>query len=285
MLSIRPDHPIDAGMIAVMRRVSELTKKLELPYFIAGAMARDILLTNVFGIGTGLATIDVDFAFAVKDWTQFSAIKTELLSLKGFSVSNPETPHRVNYIHEGGKVYPVDILPFRGVEEPRHTIAWPPEMRVMMNVVGYEEALVTAIPVRIDDDLNIRVASLPGLALLKLFAWVDRKAENSKDAVDLVVLFQTYHEAGNQDRLYGEEISVLEAVDYDLAIASPRLLGKDVRRIAAPDTLDKALALLSNAKTRETLAIHMSKRPIWAEDSLAASETLLDQFRAGLQGQ
>ena len=43
-------------------------------------------------------------------------------------------------------------------------------------------------------------------------------------------------QARNEDRLYGEELKVLEAAGFDPAGARPDLLGKDVRRIAKPET-------------------------------------------------
>jgi predicted nucleotidyltransferase len=47
----------------------------------------------------------------------------------------------------------------------------------------------------------LRVASLPGLAILKLVAWADRGAANAKDAHDLYQLMTNYAAAGNSGRL------------------------------------------------------------------------------------
>src|ERR1019366_8248200 len=81
--------------------------------------------------------------------------------------------------------YPPDIIPFRGVEEPVNVIKWPPEMAIIMNVVGYEEALRTAHQVEVAPNSVAPVASLSGIALLKIFAWRDRGELDSKDALDL----------------------------------------------------------------------------------------------------
>ena len=72
----------------------------------------------------------------------------------------------------------VDLLPFGGVEQPTHTIAWPPDMHIIMHVAGFSEALQTALLVQVATGLIIRVASLAGLALLKLLAWRDRGLED-----------------------------------------------------------------------------------------------------------
>ena len=48
MLSVRSDRPIQPAALTVIRAVDKVTKELGLTYFVAGAMARDILLTHVF---------------------------------------------------------------------------------------------------------------------------------------------------------------------------------------------------------------------------------------------
>jgi predicted nucleotidyltransferase len=126
---------------------------------------------------------------------------------------------------------------------------------------------------------------LPGLAVLKLFAWLDRGDEDSKDAQDLVTLFRHYVDAGNFDRLYGDEIGLLEVVDYDLNLAGPRLLGRDVRMMATPQTLGQLLSLFGEPTTADRLVTHMAKVLRGVEDPITASERLVDQFKAGLAGQ
>jgi len=98
-------------------------------------------------------------------------------------------------------------------------------------VAGYREAFEAAPPLEIDPGFVVRVVSLPGLAILKLFAWADRGVADSRDAIDLAILLRQYGAAGNADRLYGAEIGVLEAASYDLDLAGARLLGRDAARI------------------------------------------------------
>ena len=280
--SVRPDRPVDPLTVAVLREIISLARKLDLQYFLAGAMARDIVLTNVFGIDIGRATRDVDFAIAVADWDQFNLVKRTLLENGPFSASDKAEQRLYYRTRENHTGFPVDIIPFGGVEAPPHSIAWPPEKKIIMSVMGYPEALETALSVQIDAGLTVPIASLPGLALLKLFAWQDRHNETPKDAQDLVILCRGYHAAGNQDRIYGGELALLEAVDFDLDLASPRLLGKDVRRIASAATLKQATALLSDQARIDRLVTHMAAELRTAEDSITAAERLLEQFRAGL---
>jgi predicted nucleotidyltransferase len=282
MLFIKPDCPVDALTVAVSREIDQVARELNVPYFLVGAMARDIVLTHVYGIDIGRATRDVDFGIAVRNWEQFDVIKDKLVRTGRFSVAD-RIAQRIYYTPQGISAgYPVDIIPFGGVEAPRLSIAWPPERELVMSVVGYDEALATAILVKVDDALAVPIASLPGLALLKFFAWQDRHAETAKDAIDLVTLFRNYHAAGNQERIYGEELGLFEAVDFDIDLASPRLLGKDVRHIASAATLAQVLALLGDAQKVDRLLTHMSVEFKAEDDSIGAAARLLEQFKTGL---
>ncbi|MHB8347397.1 MAG: nucleotidyl transferase AbiEii/AbiGii toxin family protein [Acidiferrobacterales bacterium] len=286
MICVRADRPVDPVVRAILREVDRIAGELGLEYFVAGATARDILLTHVHGLNIVRATRDVDFAVAVENWQQFEDIKAALTAEGRFDASQ-NVPQRLHYcLSDAGPGYPIDIIPFRGVEQPPNTVAWPPEMTVLMSMTGYEEALTAAAEVQIDDNLVVPVISLPGLVVLKLFAWRDRGAGNSKDAQDLVTLFHQYGNAGNQDRLYGREIGLLEAVDYDLDLAGSGLLGRDVRKIAAPTTLAQMLSLFDNPILVDRLVIHMGKALRGIEDpsTVTVAERLLDQFIAGLAG-
>ncbi len=285
MLCVKPDRPVDPVILAILREVDLLTGELALPYFVAGATARDILLTHVYGLTTGRATRDVDFAVAVENWQQFEAMKARLTDNDEFNASKKTTQrlyYRISGVEQG---YPLDIIPFRGVEQPPNIVAWPPEMKVLINVAGYEEAIAAATRVQVDDSLVVRVASLPGLVVLKLFAWLDRGDEDSKDAQDLVTVFRQYAEAGNMDRIFGDEIGLMEVVDYDLGLAGPRLLGRDVRTIAAPQTLRQIFSLFGNPTIADRLITNMAKVLRGLEDPITITERLVDQFKAGLAGQ
>lgn len=149
MLCVSSDRPVDPLTLDVMREVDHLANELTVPYFVTGAMARDILLTGVFGIDTGRATRDVDIAIAVENWAHFEAIKTRLIRRDRFEVT-PKVAQRLLFKHHAAQSgYPLDLIPFRGVEDATQSIAWPPERTVVMNVIGYEEALAAAQPVEV----------------------------------------------------------------------------------------------------------------------------------------
>ncbi len=283
MFSVRPDRPVEPLTLNVLEVVASVAAELELPWFVAGAMARDILLSNVFGLDTGRATRDIDLAVALASWQQFAELKQRLLNTTLFHEAQGVV-HRLYYRPQpNGHGYPLDVIPFGGIHDKEQMIAWPPDMSEIMSVAGYEEVFAAALEVEVRPKLVVRVASLPGLAVLKIFAWNDRGDVDAKDATDLATLFRRYADAGNMERLYGPELMVLEAADYAVELASPRLLGRDVRGIVSVSTAEKLEEILS--RRGERLISDMARAFPGVDDRITEAERLLDQFRAGLQNE
>lgn len=267
----------------VLRAVDRVARDLRVDYFVLGATARDIVLYGVFGIAPDRGTLDVDLAVAVRDWSQFEQVKDALITTGEFT-ADQATPHRLFRRDDRlKKSHLLDVLPFGGVEDASHKIVWPPELSVVMNVAGYREALEAAQEVEIAPSFVVRVAPLPGLAVLKVLAWADRGIEDPRDATDLVAIMRRYAEAGNEDRLYGEAADVLDAVAHDVDLAGPRLLGKDAGRIIAESTREQIFALLRDDVVVQRLVKDMARAIRGVEDSISEAEMLLAQFRSGLE--
>lgn len=281
-LTPKPDRPVDPIALLVIQEIHKASKALGFPVFLVGAMARIILLENVHGLAAGRATTDVDFAFALDNWDQFTAIRASLLANADFEESK-HVAHRLHFRPEGLEhQYKVDLIPFGGIETSPNTIAWPPDMAVLMNVAGFGDALAAAVTVEVSPGLEIAVASLPGIAILKLFAWADRGQENPKDAIDLVLLLRSYNEAGNASRIYGETsaLAALEAVGYDLELAGAWLLGSDATAMVSAQTGANLEALL-HGSTRGKLIEDMARAMLGRHDALDYSRRLLEQFTHG----
>lgn len=276
-----PDRPIDSITLSVIREVKSAAGDLGLETCLVGATARIILLEHVYGLRTGRATRDIDFAFAVEDWAQFQAIKKRLTSTSLFEEAGPVV-QRLRYKSAGiNQQFVVDLIPFGGIEDNRNIIAWPPEMSIVMNVAGYRDAHASAVLVEVEPGLVIPIASLPGIAILKLFAWVDRGQEDPKDAIDLLTLLRQYNDAGNQDRIYQDAITALEAVGYDIELAGAWLLGLDALAVASPATRNKLHELFNEPSRMERLVTDMSRDIRARDDALDYSRALLEQFFKG----
>lgn len=144
----------------------------------------------VYDLPIHRATNDIDFRIIVETWDQFTRLRDALILNKSFQ-SNQTVGHRL--IHESGLL--VDLVPFGGLEEVSGQISCPPDFPIVMSTIGFREAYDHSIEVRI----AVRVASLAGLALMKIVAWADRRFE--RDAQDLGLIMRHYLDAGNQDRI------------------------------------------------------------------------------------
>ncbi len=252
--------------------------------FIVGAMARDLVLVNAFGLRSGGATRDIDFGLSVECWEEFQMLKTALVETGQFEAT-PKVAHRLIWKDpETGATTPVDLIPFGGVASEDKTIAWPPSRDFAMSVAGFEEASESAIRLQVEDDLVVRVASLPGLTVLKLIAWEGRRNESDKDAADLRHLLFYYGDAGNLHRLYEREMPLLEAAGFDIELAGAQLLGRDAARICHKDTGARIRALLDSEPLIDQLIVQMAGAGFLEDARGERISSLWTRFREGFLG-
>lgn len=282
--SVRDDHPLDAKALKVLAAVHRALATAACPYFLMGAMARDLFLVHAFGRPVYRATQDLDFGVAVESWGRFEAVK-QTLARRGFE-AHPHSSHRFSYQRPDWEhPIPVDLIPFGGLEAPAGMIAWPPGNDLIMTVAGFDEVFSSAVHVEISGTLTIPVASLAGLAVLKLFAWRDRHATNDKDATDLFLIMSSYADVGNDDRLFGEHLPLLEAAGCDLPFAGERLLGRDAGLICAQATRSTLAALLADDTAMGHLSGQMAGGRGFGDDAYRnVVERYLNEFRIGFAG-
>jgi predicted nucleotidyltransferase len=275
-----PVSPLDPAIVRVLQVLDPITRGANCEYFVAGATARDIIMVHVHGLRPGRATYDIDFGIAVESWDHFARLKDHLIATGDFAADRRALQRLIYSDQATGFSLPVDLIPFGGVASSDGTIEWPPSRDIVMNVAGFEEALISSMRVEIAPDLVVRVASLAGLALLKLVAWSDRGRETDKDAVDLYRLLASYADAGNADRIYDKELKLLETVGYDMELAGAELLGRDVRRLASPTVLEQIRTLLKSERDLERLVNQMAQTT-YAE-ARPAIERAVHSFHRGL---
>lgn len=212
----------------------------DLPFFITGATARDLILQYGYGVDAARKTHDVDFAFMVENWTAFEALRSRLLTTGKFAAA-PDNAHRLQF--DTGIV--IDLVPFGAIERPDRTIAWPPSGGVVMSVFGFREALAATISVLLPERVMAPVVSLAAFAMLKIAAWMERRYDQpGKDAYDLWLVLRYYLDAGNRDRLYTEAAHLLEQGDFDYEAAGAWLLGHDMGKLLAATAKTKVAEIL-----------------------------------------
>jgi predicted nucleotidyltransferase len=238
---------IDPLSVALFTAVSETAGSLGIAFFVVGATARDMIFELGHGRPSRRATLDRDFGVRVESWAEFGKLKESLLTSRLFE----ETRDVQRLRFRGG--LDVDIVPFGGIADNEGAIRWPPDEDVVISTVGFEDAYRTAQRVRVkaNPPLDILVASIPGLTILKLISWADRPHGRSRDAIDLVFILERYLDAGNTDRLFEEHIDLVEVADFDYDRAGARLLGRDIAKISAPETIKRIREILANETSDE----------------------------------
>jgi len=270
---------IDKKTVALLSEIDTIARDLKLAFFIVGATARDILLQHVHGIHTTRATLDVDIGVFVSDWEQFRTLKEALVHTGKFSPTRQA--QRLRFDDE----LLLDIIPFGGVAEEDHSIAWPTEYDTKLSVAGFQECYQHAVSVlvRAEPDLVVKVVSLAGLAILKLVSWDDNIERRGKDAADLIFIMKNYIAAGNMDRFFEEaEILKEELSDYDRS--SARFLGREITRMAGQPTKAKLTDILEREATSpqgHKIAMDVLRQDAFQKEPY---EQVVEYFNALLRG-
>lgn len=225
---------IDQQTIAALSALKGVADSLGIPFFVVGASARDFILEHCYGIKSPRMTRDIDLGVEVDSWDKFSML-TEALKATGMFSPDPSEQYRLHF-----DSVQIDIVPFGSITDSSRHIAWPPEHEIFMSMAGFKEAYEYSISVRLSTDpaLDIKLPTLPGLALMKIISWDEKYPERTKDADDLLLIMHKYEGAGNFDRLYDKEQALLQEENFDARLASIRLLGRDMAKIADTDTLN-----------------------------------------------
>lgn len=204
-------------LVELLKKLTDSFNRMGREFYVIGATARDIIIRQLIDTTSGRRTKDLDIAIAIPDWSVFDEIK-EVLVADGFKKS---TDMRQRFYY--GE-YELDIVPY-GVAKEDDNIYWPPEEEIAMSVKGFDEVLSEAITVNIDDEFDIRIASLHGLFLLKFNAWLDRNIETSKDAEDMSFILSNYFMANLDRNVYTE---VYDWENFDEYIVGGYWLARDL---------------------------------------------------------
>ena len=258
---------IDDATVELLETISQVAQAVSVPFFVVGATARDMILTEGYGIRTIRATYDVDLGVQVPDWDQYSRLREALLTRGEFEPSREVQ----RLIYKGSQL--VDVIPFGKIGDPGKSIRWPSDDEIEMNIIGFDESYQHSLTVRLRSEpvFEVQFVSLAGLAALKIFAWNDDRPRRSRDAQDLALLMRKYVDAGNMERFYAEESDLAGQEQLDYEIGSARLLGRDIATMFRRETSQAILEVLE----RETDEQHRYRL---VEDMLSG-----DDFEEKLQ--
>ena len=270
---------IEQPKVDALYILKKLADSLSIPFFIAGAFARDLILKHRYGIEPRRMTTDIDLGVEVASWEQFKKLKESLIATGQFSLTSEKQRLRCGTIL-------IDILPFGPITDEDKKISWPPEHEIIMSMVGFEEAYEYSITVRLSSDpiFDVKLSTLPGLAIMKIISWKEKYPNRKRDAEDLLLIMNKYEEAGNSERLW-EDLTLLEEEGFDTRIAGIRLLGRDMAKISDPMTLQTIKSII-DAETGDQihyrLVSDMVKGTIMPETKFDETLLQLEKLRQGI---
>ena len=226
----------------VVRPLHAVAMPLGAEFFLMGAAARDVMLLLALGVDTLRKTQDMDFGVMVRDWGIFDALRDALIAGGEFEAVSNDAVHKLS--HKNSQ-YPLDIVPFGGVERADRTLAWPPDEHTVFDCFGMHEAMQASHQVRLPEGVSLNVASIPALALLKITAWHDRRLTfRGRDAPDLLLYLRHYFDCVGYDHAATHHADLFDAEDFDHEETSARLLGRDMLQLMDAPATRRIVAIL-----------------------------------------
>lgn len=233
---------LDALDLQILSDLLHVLRTAGQPCFLIGAGARRLTMEDPWELSGARATLDWDFAVRVESWSAWDVLRERLTSGSSAAFRITNQAHRLR--HTSGR--PIDLVPFGAIESSPGRITWPDGTE--MSVHAFGECSARLQHVEITPGVVLDSASVPSLAVLKLFAYLDRRTRGeTKDIQDLDWLLRHYECAGNEDRVHAELLDVLIDGVIEAEHAGALLLGRDAASIHSQVTLESLHAVLREA--------------------------------------
>tara|TARA_R110002124_G_scaffold251205_5_gene416441 strand:+ start:7026 stop:7868 length:843 start_codon:yes stop_codon:yes gene_type:complete len=214
-------HPL---LKPILLELTEYFKQARISFFVIGATARDIVM-ELHNEKSGRLTHDLDIAITVNDWEQWQKFEKEIISLENFTKDKDQ---KQRFLYK--KKFQLDIVPFGDIMKQDSKIFWPPDESFAMSVLGFDAAEEASLKVIVDKEIEIKIASLSGIFLLKIMAWKDRHHKNNKDADDIGFILENYLSINDQ-RAAEKYYEMVYSDEQTILTGGALLLGIDILEI------------------------------------------------------
>jgi len=227
--------------------IQEVCDSLGLTYFVVGAFAREILLKHIYKEDSHRATRDIDVALQMCLWKDFNVIKTTFVEAYNF-----EEGDKTHELISPEGIY-IDLIPYGEIEGDR-TISFPPDDHIIMNMLGFQEVAEYALTISIDGEIDVNIASIESIVLLKIIAWNDRKpaAVSAKHVSDLKALFEVYYTIKAREivEAYGD---LFDYEPFDEITCGVEALGRRISKICVDsDRLQQQIYEIMDTVLKDT---------------------------------
>ncbi len=268
---------IDSKSIAIYSAIDKAIRKMGISYMVVGASARDLVLHYGYGARVKRATADIDFGIQVPDWKTFDVLRNKLIAS---NFQETKSQHCLSY--DG---MTIDLVPFGALQDNEAKIAWPPKGDVVMNMLGFQEAIDNTVNVILqkDPDIEIPVVMPPGLSLLKIICWTDRDADlRNKDAKDLLYLFKSYEDIPEIKDSIFEYPDDMERFDWDITMGSAFKLGIDAAAISSEQTKEYLNQIENDQIDKKTADLLIEDMCENIEEEFERNQQLLSAYFLGI---
>jgi predicted nucleotidyltransferase len=211
-----------APVLELLVVFGQVAKGLGIDYFVVGALARDIRLSVTPEHTSRRATKDVDIAIMVGSEQEFERVK-EALVATGLFTAHETIAIKLLY----KQAIELDLLPFGQIEGLTGEVRVDKPQPFVMDVFGFKEVMPTTTVLTIDG-VEVKVCSLEGIILLKLFAHADDPSR-TKDVSDIEHILKAYFHLATEaiftDFIDIPDLYATEDPDY-LTLVSARVVGR-----------------------------------------------------------
>ncbi|QEC41635.1 hypothetical protein [Pseudobacter ginsenosidimutans] len=241
---------IATPVLDMLNAFQKIVQKLEIDFYIVGAIARDIRLSANQGMMPKRQTKDVDIALFISSESQFNQLKEELLATGEFT-AHPTEAIKLFFKQS----IEVDLLPFGEIENKAREAKLEKPRLFVMDVPGFWEILPYAEAFDINGVEGLKVCTLEGLVLLKLIA-NDDTPSRIKDITDIEHIVSVYFELCMEDifshHADAAELYPTTANNY-MELAASRIIGRKIRGILdqSEDLQKRILSILNKRTTGE----------------------------------
>ncbi|MEO1258854.1 MAG: nucleotidyl transferase AbiEii/AbiGii toxin family protein [Bacteroidota bacterium] len=270
----------DDVVIEILNAIIPVFKKLKIDYFVVGAFARDVeLLAKGHTDPPARKTRDLDLAVMLSSEDEFGRLKEKLTEIDGFEVHSTE-PIKLIYDNR----YELDLLPFGEIENEKGQVELKAKKTFTLDMPGFAEVYGSTNTIKTDQGFDIKVCSLPGVVLLKLIAWDDRK-HRAKDIQDIEYIIRN---------LYLLEIDEIIETDDDLIdlfqdqnrnfneYVTSRYIGRKIGTlIKGSEKIQSRVRAILTKNIQDTENSPMGK--IMSFETLEESINIINQLQLGIE--
>ncbi len=213
-------HPL---LKPILLELTAYFKDSGISFFVIGATARDIIM-ELHDEQSGRLTYDLDIAITINDWSQWDTVETGILNLANFK---KDTAQQQRFIYKDK--FALDIVPFGDIMKQNNKIFWPPDESFAMSVLGFDAVEDASLTIKVDKEIEIKIASLCRIFILKVFAWKDRHQKDNKDADDIGFVLANYLEIHRESSL--EHYDVVYPKSHTILTGGGSMLGIHASKI------------------------------------------------------